>query len=356
VHDGEREDPIAEPIALAVAAVREQQNTLQTLFDQVRSTSAARLAEQRKVREELSSLTVHLAELEGELAQRRSSELAIEVMALRERLQALRQQELQLGEQIEAQAKQCQRLQIALSESEGIAVMLTTRGPLRDGEGLLGSTSWRVAQAQEEERERLAREIHDGPAQALANGIFEIEFCLRLMDRDPVKLRLELVRLKDDLRQSLADVRHFIFGLRPAVLSELGLLATVRRYAEDYQARCGITVSIDAVEPVRLTANQEVAIFRIIQEALQNARKHGKASSVALGFHLEAGQLKISIADDGEGFDVAEAKERSVGHFGLRGMLERARLIGAELTVTSKSDAGTTVTLIVPQDSAGNCR
>lgn len=351
VQDGIRAERAAEAITLVVAGVRAQQSKLQAIMEESRAEAAVHLTGQRRVREESAGVASRIAKLEAEIAQRRSSELALEIIALREQHHTLRQQETRLAERIEGLTAFTQRLLLAILESETVAATLTAEGPLEGNRGLLGSTSWRVVQAQEEERERLAREIHDGPAQALANAIFELEFCERLLEKDPVKLRKELVRLNADVRQALADVRHFIFGLRPAVLAELGLATTLRRYAEDYQARCGIAVTLEIEEPLRLSGTQDVAIFRIVQEALQNTRKHSKAARVLVRLRAEPGKLVITIEDDGEGFDLAQAGERSIGHFGLRGMQERARLIGAELEITSQPEKGTRVVLVVPQEA-----
>ena len=350
MHDGNRAERAAEAISLVVANVREQQSRLQAVLEETRAAAALHLAEQRRAREESAGVATRIAQLEAEITQRSSSELALEIISLREHHHALRQQETRLGEHVEGLARFSQRLQLAILESETVAATLSAEGPLQGSGGLLGSTSWRVMQAQEEERERLAREIHDGPAQALANAVFELEFCERLLEKDPAKLRQELVRLKADIRQGLADVRHFIFGLRPAVLSELGLAATLRRYAEDFEARCGIAVTLETAEPLRLSGPQEVAIFRVVQEALQNTRKHSNASAVAVRLCAAAEKLVITIEDNGEGFDLGQAGERRIGHFGLRGMQERARLIGAELEVTSQPGRGTRVALIVPQE------
>lgn len=355
VHDDLRVESLSEAIVLARSAAREEQAKLQAVLGAARGASASLLTEQRRLRDEGATAADEIARLEAELSGRRSSELAHRVVSLRERRQALQQQEERVGERIARYVALCQRLRFAIEASEAIVATVSAEDTLDEMASALGSTAWQVAVAQETERQRMAREVHDGPAQALANAIFELEFCERLLEKDPVKLRQELGRLKDDLRQGLADLRHFIFGLRPAVLSELGLAATLARYAEGYQSRCGIAVTLEVGEGLQLDSTQEVAIFRIVQEALQNTRKHSKASKVVIRLQPEPDRLVVNVEDNGEGFDLAETGKHSTGHFGLRGMEERARLIGAELTIESNRRSGTKVILLVPREQREEC-
>jgi two-component system sensor histidine kinase DegS len=204
-------------------------------------------------------------------------------------------------------------------------------------------------QVQEEERQRLAREIHDGPAQVLANAIFELEFCQRLLEKDPKRLESELVRLKDDIREGLSEVRHCIFDLRPGPLAELGLVATLRRYAEGYQSRFGIAVELDLDDDVqRLSAAKEMAVFRVVQEALQNSRKHSGATRVLVSLRREGDAVVACVEDNGQGFEVETVPTGTARHFGLQSMHERAQLIRADLQIESQLGKGTRVTLRAP--------
>src|SRR5690606_41973220 len=138
-----------------------------------------------------------------------------------------------------------------------------------------------VTQAQEAERRRVARELHDGAAQTLANLVLRVEICERLMDSDPVRAKEELGRLKELLRASLRDIRQVIADLRPLVVEEQGLFEALRLYASEFQQRSGIAVDLEFDgELTRLDPQVELAAFRLIQECLNNANKHSGASCV----------------------------------------------------------------------------
>jgi two-component system sensor histidine kinase DegS len=240
------------------------------------------------------------------------------------------------------------RLRVLLRQlSLGLAYL---QGQLEETEAEAGALAdlWSL-EVQEEERRRLAREIHDGPVQVLANAVFAVEYCQRLLTTDPQRAALELERLKSDLREGLADIRYCLFDLRPGPLAELGLPATLRRYAETFAQRFGLAVrlDLDCTLP-RLSLAHELAIFRIVQEALHNVRKHSRASEVVLALQRDGTDLVVMVADNGTGFEVSQFPEGSVRHFGLTSMRERARLIRATLTIESAPGKGTRVTLRLP--------
>lgn len=207
----------------------------------------------------------------------------------------------------------------------------------------------RIVEAQESERRRLAREIHDGPAQVLANAIFSLQYCRRLLEKDVETTKEELAHLEASLRQGLTEVRHLIFDLHVPSLSDLGLEAALRQYLQNYQDRFGINVQLDLQDlQARLPATLEFAIFRIIQESLQNVYKHANASQVTVTSRRQGGRLVFTVADNGRGFDLRELPARAVRHLGLVSMRERAALINGSLKVDSQPGKGTTVTLTVP--------
>lgn len=202
--------------------------------------------------------------------------------------------------------------------------------------------------ALEEERCRLARDIHDGPAQVLANALLELQYCQRLLERDPGALRGELAVLSKCLRDGLVEVRRLIFDLRPPALVELGLIAAIRNYVAEYGARTGIEASLEVRGPEeRLSPVQEAAVFRILQEALQNVRRHAGARRVTVEIEDAPDYWRLSVSDDGVGFDPARLSEgrRTLG---LTSMRERAQAIGAALEVISRPGAGTKVLLTLP--------
>jgi two-component system sensor histidine kinase DegS len=160
--------------------------------------------------------------------------------------------------------------------------------------------------------------------------------------------------LKSQFRASLDAVRGMIYDLRPPILSELGLAGAMRNYATEYQARYGLRVDchLDAGE-TGLEPAQELAIYRVMQEALQNVHKHAQASAVGIVWQKSKDQWLMHCTDDGVGFDIVKVarRQRSVG---LLAMRERAELIGARLQVQSTPGQGTAVTLLLPTSKEGD--
>lgn len=213
----------------------------------------------------------------------------------------------------------------------------------------LGAEAKAALAAQERERVRLAQEIHDGPAQALSNAIFQVEHIERLLDRDLALARSELRHLRELLRRELGDVRSFITQLRPPLLDELGLEGAIRDTLDHVTTLTGIAVSADlGAPPARLGAAQQTVVLRVAQEALQNVRKHASASAASVVTRVEDGAWILEVSDDGRGFDPAAATSRGRRNFGLQFMRERAELIGAAFEVRSPPDGGTVVRLAVP--------
>jgi len=211
----------------------------------------------------------------------------------------------------------------------------------------------RILQAREQERLRLAREIHDGPAQVLANAVFELEYFERLLEKDPGAIKEHLAQLKSDIRNGLTGVRRSIFNLRPPSLSDVDFFVALRHYLEDFSKNFGIAVSASFPEKTeRLPATKEVAIFRIFQETLQNVQKHAGATAVTVKCTSNPAALKIQIEDNGHGFDPASIEKRNPRSMGIVTMRERAELINAQLDIQSSPGHGTQVTLVVPMMGA----
>ncbi|MDQ6859241.1 MAG: sensor histidine kinase [Chloroflexota bacterium] len=251
--------------------------------------------------------------------------------------------------------RRLKQLQLVINHIESSAAYLGGAGtePQRDDEQeRLVTVAQRVLESLEAERERLYRDVHDGPAQVLANAMFEVEYVERIAERATgearTALKAELANLKSQFRMSLDSVRGMIYDLRPPVLSELGLAGAIRNYATEYQARYGLRVdchldtSATGLEPA-----QELAIYRVMQEALQNVHKHAQAATVGIVWQMARDQWVMHCTDDGIGFDLVKVarRQRSVG---LLAMRERAELIGARLQVQSTPGQGTAVTLLLP--------
>ncbi|HFD39679.1 MAG TPA: sensor histidine kinase, partial [Anaerolineae bacterium] len=145
----------------------------------------------------------------------------------------------------------------------------------------------RIIEAQENERQRLARQIHDGPAQSLTNLILQAEICERLFDNDPAQARVELGNLKNSVNATFQKIRGFIMTLRPMMLDDLGLMPTLKQYVQDFEEKSGISTNLTVLgRETRLPAHTEVTIFRVIQELLNNIQAHAHATNaqIALDF------------------------------------------------------------------------
>jgi len=207
-----------------------------------------------------------------------------------------------------------------------------------------------IIKAQEEERKRVAREIHDGPAQLLANIVMRAEYILKLMEVEPHSVKVELVRLQELVRQSLQDVRKIIFDLRPMVLDDLGLVPALHRYIDDYKKQFKINVEfVFFGKQERLSPTVEVALFRVVQEALNNVHKHAHAHQVMVKMEQLSNKIAVSIRDDGGGFDIdAITKSKHRECYGLINMRERTQILQGEFKITSSPGKGTVITIVIP--------
>ncbi len=204
----------------------------------------------------------------------------------------------------------------------------------------------KIIKAQEEERRRVSREIHDGPAQAMANIVFRAEVCERLIDIDVLRAKKELADLRAQVRLCLKETRKIIFDLRPMTLDDLGLVPTVKRFLDTVKERSGMIYDIRILgEERRLDSYVEIGVFRIFQEAITNIEKHAQAQTISIAMEFRRDTFLATIADDGKGFNTAD----NFGNesFGLLGMRERIHLLNGELTIKSEIGVGTKVIIKV---------
>ena len=203
-----------------------------------------------------------------------------------------------------------------------------------------------LIQAQEAERKRLSRQMHDGPAQTLSNLILETEIAMRLFDVDQAKAYEELVSLKDSASATFQQVRDFIFELRPMMLDDLGLIPTIKKYASAIKEQSGIDVRLATTGTERrLESYLEVMIFRAVQELLRNAVVHSQASEVKIQVDLMDTEVRVVVEDNGVGFDIG-GLEREQG-MGLKVIKERMEMIGGSFDLDSQVGRGTHVQFLV---------
>lgn len=211
----------------------------------------------------------------------------------------------------------------------------------------------RIILAQEEERKRVAREIHDGPAQAMANVVLRAELCEKLFLSNRPEVTEELHNLKQTVKDSLQEVRRIIFNLRPMTLDDLGLIPTLKRFLEELKAREGFVAQFEFHgEEKRLKNTLEVALFRLVQEAVNNAKKYAQAHNVRVRIDFTPGEILVKITDDGKGFDLPKIQAETTGKesFGLLSMKERMELLNGKLEIDTAPDQGTKITVVLPVD------
>jgi two-component system sensor histidine kinase UhpB len=204
-----------------------------------------------------------------------------------------------------------------------------------------------VLRAQEEERRRLARDLHDEVNQALTAILLRLE---ALSQDAPPSLDPELSELKRLVNQAMSELLQLARQLRPTALDDHGLLPAVASHVRRFAAQTGIEADLDADEAEagagKLQPDEEIAVYRIAQEALANVARHAGASRVSVGLRTRGSGVELTVRDDGRGFSVEG--QASSGGLGLGGMAERARLVGGELTIESRPGAGTELCLRVP--------
>lgn len=213
----------------------------------------------------------------------------------------------------------------------------------------------RVIKAQEEERRRVAREIHDGPAQTLSSIVHKLEICERHIDTDLEKAREELKNLKRTVRDSLIDVRRIIYDLRPMSIEDLGLIPTLEKYIEKFSLESDIQVNFQIIGVKRDIQDKNVTltIFRIVQEALNNIRNHSNSKTAEVVIEFLPLRLVLKVSDRGIGFDSNEIKvdmDDTTGGFGLFSMKERIELLDGTLDIDSRVGKGTTIRVTIPYD------
>ncbi|WP_316570625.1 sensor histidine kinase [Neobacillus sp. YIM B06451] len=309
----------------------------------------------RKARDVLSEVSMHFkdyTEDEVREAYEKAHQLQME-------LTLNRQMERQLGER----KKDLQRRMCSIREtieradhlvSQISVVMnylmsdLKEMGEILEDAKLKQEFGIKIIEAQEEERKRLSREIHDGPAQMLANVMMRSDLIERVYREDGIEAAIaEIKSFKQMVRTSLYEVRRIIYDLRPMALDDLGLVPTLKKYLrtiEDYYKTVKITF-FNLKEERRLPANYEVALFRLIQESVQNALKHAEATEIQVKLEISENAVTVVVKDDGKGFD---PKKRKYNSFGIMGMKERVDLLGGQFAISSKPGKGAAVIIQVP--------
>jgi len=273
-------------------------------------------------------------------------------------LQLLQNKETQLRKRRDELERSLRQIQVMIERAEnlmthvGLAINLLQGGTEalqtqnHEQRHVIGL---RVLRAQEDERRRVAREIHDGPAQTLANIVLRLEIAEKLLELDPSRVKAELVDLKYLVRSNLQDIRRIIFDLRPMILDDLGIVPAIVKYLDNFQETYGIScgLTIEGREK-RLLPAVEVALFRSIQEGMTNVAKHANSKKVDVLIAYQNDWTIARIRDYGNGFDLDSALNTPGEHFGLIGMRERVEMFSGFFSIKSTLGKGTTIELSIP--------
>ncbi len=275
-----------------------------------------------------------------------SSPAPVNVEQLRARYEATLQEEQELLAHLAEVEESSRRLDLLLRQVEMSGRSLRSELHLHPYDPWELALHSQALYGREQERSALAREVHDGPAQVLSNMALGLERGRQMSV--PGELASLLTTLLRDIRLGLQEVRRFIYDLRPSPLAKEPLGRQIERYVEDLESAYQLAIEYRWAPPPReLGPEEQVAIYRIVQEALQNARKHARADRISVETYAEATGWIVHVSDNGIGFDPRLAGEQQ-DHWGISGMRERARLIGADLQIASQVGEGTKVRLHLP--------
>lgn len=207
-----------------------------------------------------------------------------------------------------------------------------------------------IIQAQETERQRLSRLMHDIPAQALSNFILQTDIALRLLNDNPIKAQEELESLKVAAATAFERVRNFVFELRPMMLDDLGIIPTLKRYIETLQEQYDVEIRMaNYGGERRYKPYLEAMVFRAIQGLLENSIKHGAATMVNLQIDVSEDVIKVNVDDNGKGFEIGLLEELKSNSLNI--LKERIRMIGGDFEINSIVGQGTRVRLVIPVSS-----
>lgn len=312
----------------------------------------------RKARIHLSEVSRNFrrsSEKEIRMAYEHATQYQTDLFINREKEVNLRNRRDQLQRRIRAVEKYLQKADIVITQLSVTLDYLS--GDFNRISKILESAKNRhlglkIILAQEEERKRISREIHDSVAQSMANLVLRTEFLEKLLERGEDKaVKDEICDLRMQVRQGLEEVRQIIFNLRPMALDDLGLIPALQKYVSDFEEKTSMTVhtNFSGCE-IRLVSSLEVAVYRFVQEAFSNVLKHAKATEIQLDANFQKDKLIIMVKDNGIGFSMKmlEQKMQSGQHFGLIGMQERIEMLGGKLQIESKIHMGTHLTMAIP--------
>ncbi|MGP4078956.1 sensor histidine kinase [Pseudalkalibacillus sp. R45] len=308
----------------------------------------------RLARTKLAEVSKHFeryGEEEIKQAYESASQFQVELISTRQKETSLRERRddierrlLSLEETVERAERLVSQISVVLSYLDSD---LRKVGEIVKGAKEKQDFGLQIIEAQEEERGRVSREIHDGPAQMLANVLLRSELIEKIyLQKGVDEAHRELKDLRQMVKNALIEVRRIIYDLRPMALDDLGLIPTLEKYLRTVSESTGIQIDLKSLgNERRLPSKMEVATYRLIQESVQNACKHARAVEIKVKVEFQDELLSILVRDDGIGFDQTQKKDRS---FGIIGMKERVDLLEGTIKIESNPGKGTMIFIQIP--------
>ena len=299
-----------------------------------------------KLTQRNTAITSHLQQVQNQIGDSSVEEIRMAYDSALDAQQRLFVMRGQL-EKLQSDKTHYERYKKALEQIQNgrVGGAAKSSGSSSTGRGSLASVEMLV-NAQEAERQRLSRQMHDGPAQALSNFILQTEIAMRLLDVDPTQARDELGNLKMSAMGTFQKVRNFIFELRPMMLDDLGLIPTIRRYADTFKEQTGLDVNVTVSgNERRLESYLEVMVFRAVQELLGNAARHSQGTLLKINIDLTDDLIRVSVDDNGKGFDVDTVQGQNLG---LKLIRERTEMLGGTFEIDSAMGKGTRIMFSLP--------
>ncbi len=314
----------------AAAIVSEQIERLRVVLADVQSRLAPATLDLRQIARTIDELSI------------RSGRSDANAIVLRQ-LKQLKDRQQTLEHEVNDLQKAARSIEQLIRQTEMSSATLKDNSTQADPWDL--ALKAQIIQGREDERTRLAREVHDGPAQVVAHVLLGLDHSLTLAQQQNYdRLRDLLMHLREGSRSGLHEVRRFIADLRPPALEHQGLDAALKELCNRFEAAGLVNVRSDGTHLPRLNVEQEIVLYRITQEALNNVSKHARTANVTVHYAAVKGQVILLIRDDGPGFDPRTVAARTKGkHWGLASMRERAELVGAQFHVVSSVGHGTEI-------------
>jgi len=299
-----------------------------------------------KLTQRNAAITTHLQQVQTQIAQTSPEEIRMAYDSALDAQQRLFVMRGQL-EKLQSEKNYLEKYKAVLERPSPSAPGPASGGSASSGAKGPSASIEMIVNAQEAERQRLSRQMHDGPAQAMSNFILQTEIAMRLLDVDPVQAKEELGSLKTSAMGTFQKVRNFIFELRPMMLDDLGLIPTVRKYVDAYKEQTNLDVSLTITgSERRLEPYLEVMIFRAIQELMGNAARHSQATTLKVNLDMGNDLVRVSVDDNGKGFDPEVVQ--GTGSLGLKLIRERSEMLGGLFEIDSALGKGARIVFSVP--------